>query len=270
MFEGRGDRGPIVRNKANFLIADWEQTCGGTPPAGCRPGPARAGCTNEPNFRGGRPRHPEPVVRNKANWLWWRPRPTPPPQESRRCRARTPNPRRAEGQSCETNPIWPCLGRAVSPAGERCERNPISTGSRWDAVTGPWDTGQMGETKPNLGGIECLGKGRYCLRGPSPERGTCETNPICRRRRVGRGPIVRNEPNLHARGKSRWSKPHPTSRRNCAKRTQFSPAGRCPTIPKAGGLEAATHAQEHSGTQSAGCHLTRKGHWLRIRKNERT
>jgi len=119
---------------SRLRIADWEQTYGGTPPAACRPGPARAGCTNkpnwpepivqnEPNFRGGRPRHPEPVVRNKANWPWWRPRPSPPPQENRRYRTRacpepverTPNPRRTEGRSCETNPIW--HGSTLHPAG---------------------------------------------------------------------------------------------------------------------------------------------------------
>ncbi len=60
----------------------------------------------------------------------------------------------SDSLSCETNPIW----------SEGCNRHQ--------------GDGTLCKTKPNLGRIECLGKGRHCIREPSPESGMRKTNPI--------------------------------------------------------------------------------------------
>jgi len=103
---------------------------------------------NEPNLPPAALGPAGPIARNKANF-------TP-----GRCRARTPNPRRAEGLSCETNPISRRgrMGRGMG--GLSCETNPISP-------VGPAPGGPNAQNKPNL------------------ESQMCKTNPISP---VGPGP----------------------------------------------------------------------------------
>jgi hypothetical protein len=137
----------------------------------------------------------------------------------------------------KTNPIRPRVGGARSRADERCETNPIHRPPAWlwradcakrsqfppvaggTGLGGAWDTPQMCQTKPNLGWIGCLGKGRYCMTGPSPESGMRKTNPIARSGAPGRCPADGIPPPFQ------YSiTPAFQSDANCAKRTQF-PAG---------------------------------------------
>jgi hypothetical protein len=79
-------------------------------------------------------------------------------------------PQARAGRTCKTNPIWPGLGGARTPAGERCKTNPIPGGAGWDEAAGAWDEGANAQNEPNLARP---GRGR----DPTGER--CKTNPIC-------------------------------------------------------------------------------------------
>jgi hypothetical protein len=111
--------------------------------------------------------------------------------------------------------------------------------------------GQLCETKPNFGGIGCLGKEQYCMIGSSPESKTCETNPICRPPHRGRRdqscetkPIPRLgiADGAQSCGGTPALRPAASGlqKAKCAKRTQFASArgktgspmgGRCKTNP---------------------------------------
>jgi hypothetical protein len=165
---------PIVQNKAN-----------------CPRGPSRERIVrNKPNFEGQSTASARLCVRNKANW---------PPG---RCRARTPNPRRAEGQPCETKPIRRRIvrnepnsrrrrvGRGSRDAGQSCKTKPI----RWQIMRNEPNSAQPRE-----------GPGEPKMRNePNPGRCGCGEPPLCQysiipafqSSGVGRGANVRNEANF--------------------------------------------------------------------------
>jgi hypothetical protein len=174
----RSRRGVIVQNEANFSIADcgprsepgvtrlwiadWAQTCGGTPdlrPATsslCRPI-----VPNEPNSpRTGRERHRQ----GQNPW---------------RCHP-------AGELLRQTNPIWRC---ALGDKDRMCETNPISAVARGAGIPSASLSGQAlpvsrdhrqdaDATVPPGGGTANLSETRRQLR---------QTNPISRRGPVGRG-----------------------------------------------------------------------------------
>jgi hypothetical protein len=131
------------------------------------------------------------------------------------------------GRGCKTNPIsgsWPAGGipsiplfyhSTIQARYRLCKTNPIPGGAGWD---GAWGTrgdcakrSQFGgvsggdaqptksrlcETKPNLGGLGQVGKGGHRVRGGFAGKWNVRNEPNSRRRRVGRGPNVQNEPNF--------------------------------------------------------------------------
>ncbi len=124
---------------------------------------------NEPNFRGGRPRHADPVVRNKANCLGggqdWVPRRRKPEdvgrgrpthEEPRGNRAKrsqlAPQARRALAgpNRAKRTQFGPASGEAEAPEGEMRKTNPISGGTEWDGAWGTWDEGANAQNEPNL------------------------------------------------------------------------------------------------------------------------
>jgi hypothetical protein len=109
---------------------------------------------------------------------------------------------------CETNPIWPGLGGARAPAGERCETNPIPGRARWDGASG---TRGDGPASP-VAGADCAKRTQFldcglriadCGLGTDLRQDTCTAayrlGPApasCTNKPNWLEPIVRNEPNL--------------------------------------------------------------------------
>ena len=106
------------------------------------------------------------------------------PIRPRRCRARTPNPRRAE--LCETNPIW--LSRLASRS-ESCKTNPI----RGDRVTPPFH-------HSIVPAFQLKAARAKQTQSPSPPRQSCETNPISSEPGRRDRPIAPNKPNFSRPG----------------------------------------------------------------------
>ncbi len=130
------------------------------------------------------------------------------------------------GQLCKTKPI---SGSPAGTGGQNVRNKP-----NLEERTGR-GRGRLCETKPNLGGLGHLEKRAVIVCGATlPESGTCETNPICRRRArktivkvkgLGdatlRGAIAPNKPNSAARSIVRQrliARCRPGNKPSCPKR----------------------------------------------------
>jgi hypothetical protein len=175
--------------------ADRTSTCSGTPPAAWRPGPAQAGCTNNPIGRSqGCKTNPIPGGR----------RGTRPPGA------------RDAGQSCKTNPIPP--ERPGRDAGGP-EARPGTNGAKRTQLPGAGHRGGVGES---AGGWNTHYSSILSFHHSIPMP-IVRNEPNSRRRRVGRG--------LENEGRTCETKPiqprlHLPPEWNGAKQTQFGPAGR--------------------------------------------
>jgi hypothetical protein len=87
-------------------------------------------------------------------------------------------------RTCETNPISPCCRRSPEA---KCAKP-----SQFGPAAGVWQK-ELRKTKPNLGGLGCVGKGRSRVGRPSGGSETCKTNPIW-------GRVVQNEANSPSAG----------------------------------------------------------------------
>ncbi len=250
-------REAIVRNEANLPADRAKRT---QFPAG--PGPCGRKMRNEPNSRGGRPRHPESTVQNKANCRRHRPgwgSCTNKPNSWHHPNREIGVPRRAKRAKqsqfldcglCKTNPISRVKQRRVRDLAR--ETKPIVprmvSGSRCPTHEEPRDNrakqSQFATRRAGVGGTDAAKQsqvpggagqegapgawdaGRNVRNKPNcPKRGT---EVVSRQGWMGRGPgdgtsILQNEPNSADRPGPRRAK--------CAKRTQFGPSrlGRAPS-----------------------------------------
>jgi hypothetical protein len=195
------------------------------PPAACRLGPARAGCTNKPNWL-------EPTAPNEPNSRQpgW-----PSGLDSAKQSQSGPAGPAPVDRLCETKPISTSLAETRRP-------NCAKQSQTWAA----WDIWGM---------VACRRRGEMCQTNPipgnRPKRGSAvQTKPIPRLRigdgPAAGGPTVPNKPNSRQRGwplgldsakQSQSGPAGPAPGADCAKRTQFpaarmaAGAGFCQTKP---------------------------------------
>jgi hypothetical protein len=222
--------GANAQNEPNLPIADWGLGTGlrrNARPAAWRLRPARAGCTNEPNFGG----HLAPttpifqspgVNRAKRTQFGARTRPSEGRQGRKPCRRR--------GKLCETKPIssQPWDGQVL--CGKRVMVDWTHTWPWQNKANLPHGGSGPGATSlPRRSSVRNEANLRFCAARSS---GATQW----RQCGSGAGAIVRNKPNLPQMGTARREQ----GGTDHAKQSQFACRRAGKTIPKAGGLEAAT------------------------------